>query len=449
MKARIFSFLSRISGRDASAELRICETITDKNALRAHQERALINLIKSAYKNVPYYHRIFDKAGLIEGDRVHLDRFSMVPLLTKDLIVANWNDLKSNDSKNRKWVYDRTGGSTGQPVKLIHDLQYKCWSEASYLYWYKHFLGIDEIQAKKFLFWGSPRDLLPSWKARVADWARNTVPINTHIISQEVLSYCIDKINKFKPELVRGYAESLYELSKYTLDNSAILHKPSAVVSSAETLTDDMRTTIEQAFGQKVYDFYGSREISSLAGQCSEGLYHILGFHTLIELLDQSDHQVKQGEPGKVVVTNLYNYSMPLIRYDIEDIATLGPDSCRCGSFLPTITRINGRTIEHFLKEDGTLVSPYVFRLPLIHFEWIGDFQVIQEDYQQIRIKIVPKGRVVPKDQRVFERKIRSLMGEECTIIWQMVDGIPMTPQGKRLRTYTMVKKPQSVPLQK
>ncbi|XUX01111.1 MAG: phenylacetate--CoA ligase family protein [Dehalogenimonas sp.] len=443
MRAVVFSLLSRISGRDASSELGVCETITSKEELCAHQERALTNLIISAYNHVPYYHRVFDEVQLVKQGQVYLNRFSSVPLLTKDLIMANWDDFRSRDTTLGKTHYDRTGGSTGQPITLIHDLRYLRWCEASFLYWYKNFLGIDEIRAKKFLFWGSPQDLMPTWKARVADWARNTIPINTHVINQEILSGCIHRINKHKPELIRGYAESLYELSKFALDHSMPINSPRAVVSSAEMLTEEMRAAIERAFGQKVFDFYGSREISTLAGQCSKGLYHILGFHNLIELLNQSNQQVKIGETGKVVVTNLYNYSMPLIRYDIGDLATLGPDICQCGSFLPTITKINGRTREHFSKEDGTLISPYVFRLPLISFKWIGDFQIIQEDYKRIRIKIVPRGKVVLRDQRDFERKIRSLMGKDCIVNWETVNEIPVTPQGKRLRTFTMIDKAQ------
>ena len=95
-----------------------------------------------------------------------------------------------------------------------------------------------------------------------------------------------------------------------------------------------MRADIEEAFGTKVYNFYGSREVSNLAGECKKGLMHTFDFWNYLEVLDDNNQPVKEGEEGKVVVTNLVNYSMPLIRYEIGDLALRGPAQCTCGNNL-------------------------------------------------------------------------------------------------------------------
>ena len=100
------------------------------------------------------------------------------------------------------------------------------------------------------------------------------------------------------------------------------------VGSAAETLTDEMRDQIERVFGRKLYNFYGSREVSNLAGECKDGLMHSFAFWNYQELLGEHNRPVKQGEEGKVVVTNLFNYSMPMIRYEIADMAVLGTERC-------------------------------------------------------------------------------------------------------------------------
>ena len=108
---------------------------------------------------------------------------------------------------------------------------------------------------------------------------------------------------------------------------------PKIVVSAAENLSDTMRNVIESNFGTKVYNFYGSREIGNLAGECKDGLLHSFLFWNYLEVLDKDNQPVREGEEGRVVVTNLYNYSMPLIRYEIGDMAILGPKSALAGRF--------------------------------------------------------------------------------------------------------------------
>ena len=411
------------------------------NFLRDHLQKILVH----AYHNVPYYNRVLRQAGVItQDDEVDLSKFGRVSILTKEIIRAQGANLLSSDRGTRRWHYNSSGGSTGEPLRFIQDEVYNRWGDAAAYYWYKDILGIDEPDVKKVILWGSERDLFQGgmgWKARMANWLTNTVFLNSFRMTEEDMDRYIQKINSCKPDLIRGYAGSLYELCRYAERNGRELHTPKVVISAAETLHDDTRQQIERVFGTRVYDFYGSREANNLAGECRKGLMHILAFHNLVEVLDDQNRPVKEGAEGRVVVTNLHNHSMPFIRYDIGDMAVLGPDRCECVSPLPTLRRVTGRITDHFVKEDGTIVSGSALTLTFNLKDWVKAFQIMQEDYKRVRILIVAQGDPDSREKDEVERKILFLLGQDCQITWEFVDEIPGSQSGKHLYIKSLLRR--------
>jgi phenylacetate-CoA ligase len=434
LKKEIYTLLTVIDGLDSRGILKRIENVGSQENLFQFQREQLRSLILHAYKKVGYYRAIFDKIRLVQANEVDLSRFSEIPILTKEIIRQNSETLRSEDYKKRRWFFDYSGGSTGEPVKLIQDYDYRRWGDATFNYWYKDMLGIDEISVRKIVLWGSVRDLIKGkadLKSRLADWSKNTLFLDSYQMTEGDIVRYIKAINTFKPDLIRGYSGSLYELCRYAQKKKIKLFRPKVVVSAADMLFPEMRACIEEVFEEKIFNFYGSREANSLAGECKEGLLHILGFHNYVEVLDKDNHEVKEGVEGKVIITNLHNYSMPMIRYDIGDMAKLGPQRCACGNILPTLQEIKGRIVEHFIKEDGTLISPHSFSYRLRQLEWVKEYQVVQEGYKEIKFLIVPRGVVTEGDKKGIEEKTRSLLGIDCKIEWVFVREIPKTPQGK------------------
>ena len=229
-----------------------------------------------------------------------------------------------------------------------------------------NFLGIDEPFVKKVLLWGSERDIFQGslgWIAIVSIWLSNTVFLNSFRMTENDMERYLAIINSYKPDLIRGYASSLYVLSRYAEKKGVKVHSPKVIVSMAEMLTDKMREQIERVFKAKMYNFYGSRETNNLARECKEGLLHILAFHNYIEVLDWHNRPVQEGEEGRVIVTNLHNYSMPFIRYEIGDTAILGSKKCKCGSPLPMLKRIAGRITDHFMRDSNKLPYSSVYTI--------------------------------------------------------------------------------------
>jgi phenylacetate-CoA ligase len=442
MKKMIFTALSVMEGIDSRGILDLIEKIDSRDKLIQFQQEKLNTLILHAYRNVPYYRQVIENLHLVQNDKVDLARFREIPILTKDIIRQHPSDLVSSDYKSRKSYYNSSGGSTGEPLQLMQDKTYQKWGDANFYYWYKDILGIDEISARKVILWGSMRDLLKrnlEWKSRLFEWSKNIIFLNSFRMTEQDLNNYVDIINSSKPTLLRGYASSLYEMSNYASRKGLKLYSPRILVSAADMLTPEMRSSIEKCFNTKVYDFYGSREINNMAGECKKGLLHILGFHNYIEILDQNNHPVNEGEEGRIIVTNLNNYSMPLIRYEIGDMATLGPQNCPCGNVLTTLKQINGRSVDHLVKEDGTLISPHVLTLGFRTFDWVQEFQIVQVDYKLIKILVVPRGTVKEDDKKIIEYKLSRLLGEDCRIEWEFPKEISRTTQGKHRYVMSLV----------
>jgi phenylacetate-CoA ligase len=133
---------------------------------------------------------------------------------------------------------------------------------------------------------------------------------------------------------------------------------------------------------------------------------------------------------------------MPLIRYEIGDIGIPSPETCKCRNFLPKLKKITGRITEHFIRKDGTIIpAEYFIHLLGVVFNKgsIKKFQVIQEEYSKIRIRLIPNDKLLDFEKKNIEEKIRLLMMNDCKIIWDFVDDIPKTKSGKYIYTKSLV----------
>jgi phenylacetate-CoA ligase len=445
MKRLLRTAITGIRGSGFKKEYHEIKKINSKGKLLEFQEKYLTKLLLHTYENVPYYHSIFREIGVINDGTVDLSKFNQIPILTKEIMRKHHKELISKDCTTRKWYYNSSGGSTGEPTRFIQDDLYGKWGNVTFYYYYKDLLGIDEPSVKKIILWGSEKDLFEGGiglKAKIINWLTNTIFLNSFRMTEENMKNYIKTINAYKPDLIMGYAGSLYELCRYAERKNMVIYTPKIVVSAAETLRDEMRREIETIFKTKMYDYYGSRETNNLAGECKEGLMHVLVFHNYIEVLNNHNQPVKEGEEGRVIVTNLHNYSMPFIRYEIGDMAVLGHEECGCGNVLPTLKKITGRVTDHFLLESGTTV-PAEFFIHLIGVVCnrgrIKKFQVVQEDYNKLKILVVSEGTIDEHGQVNVEDKIKLVMGPDCKIVWEFVEDIPKTKSGKYLYTRSLI----------
>jgi phenylacetate-CoA ligase len=397
----------------------------------------LQSLLDYATVRVPYYTNLADSWREGNSELTHF------PLLTKPLIRENFERLKSDEIASRNCFLNSSGGSTGQPISIMQDREFEEWREATELFYYRQFLGIDLGGLPQVILWGSTKDIkrqtnTKDIKGKLLKLIQPTTFLNSFKMTKEDLQQYVEIINQERPVLIKAYAGSLYQLAKFVKNNNLSIHRPKLLYTSAETLRPFMRELIEDVFGCKVYDFYGSREVGAIAGECSRGKIHIFNFNNYLEVVDRDNNPVQLGEEGRILVTTLHNYSMPLIRYEIGDMAIPGKP-CDCGSSLPTLARVTGRVKDHFLTKEGTMVDGGYFTRQFYFRNWVDEFQVLQKDFDFIEIYYVSNGEPVASEMADICTQIRLAMGEDCQIEWHQVEEVPRTPQGKLLYTRSLV----------
>ena len=304
-----------------------------------------------------------------------------LPVLTKAIIRQRFEELQS--TKHTAATYkNSSGGSTGKPVTLIQDTNYTTWSEATQGYYFREFLGVERNAVRSVWLWGSEHDLLKieSWRTKVSLFLQNQLFLNTFKTSEQRWLQYIERIRSYRPYYVARYAGSLYQIACVARKYNVRLYQPKFVYSAAEMLRDFMRKEIEEVFNTKVYDYYGSREVGAIAGECSMGRRHVFIMNNLVEILDDTNRPVGDGEEGNIIITNLHNYSMPMIRYDIGDLGVMSADRCGCGSSLPVLERLTGRITDHFLLRNGTRVHGEFFTHLFYFRDWVEQFQIDQLD---------------------------------------------------------------------
>ncbi len=405
------------------------------------RQRKLEKLLIHAYENVPYYHRVLEHCGVIAAGKVNLEKFPEIPILTKEIIRKEGRNLYSRDYKSRKPYENTSGGSTGEPVRFIQDKEYDDWNIATKLY-FNIVLGKD-LGQPEIKFWGSDRDILAgnlTVKDRLINLLYNRKFFNSYRLSEQEIRQLIDLNNRFKPVAYWAYMESALELSNYLSRNELYFHSPQSVISTIGPLTDEVKENIETNMSCKVYNQYGSREVGAISCQCTkQRSMHTFPWWNYIEILDEWGVAV-QNQEGRVVVTTLHNYSMPLIRYDIGDVAIAGGWGCDCGRNSLLLKTVIGRTLGYFKKADGSLVHSHFLVQALFFRDWIKRFQIIQDEIDHVLIKVQLNENAVESDVEDITRKTKILMGESCKVDFEYVEDISRTASGKYVYTLCKVK---------
>jgi phenylacetate-CoA ligase len=407
--------------------------------------KCLLEILEHCKKNIPYYRNVFDSLGDIElrkGDPIEI--LKKIPTLTKDIIRRHFQDLQSKDLNERKWYYNTSGGSTGEPIRLIQDREYSSRGEAiTYLHYW---LVGHEIGERMVMLWGSERDILESSvriKEKIKNSFWNIKWMNAFRMTPEKMKQYISLLDSSPPDLLLAYAQSIYELALFAERSGIRVASQRAIMTSAGTLYPFMREKIEEVFRCKVFNRYGSREAGPIACEHpgSGGLW-VAPWGCYIEIVDEYGNPVPPGVEGDILVTSLINFAMPLIRYKIGDRGVLSPDSTTPSGLRGQILRkVSGRNVDMFKCRDGTLIDGEYFTHILYFRDWVRKFQFIQKDFDMVAVNMVKAdGKVPDGDLEDITGKIQVLLGKGCRVEYSFVEDISPSPSGKYRYTISEVK---------
>jgi len=398
------------------------------------QDQRLRGLIRHAYQQVPYYRRLFDEHGLHPGDIATVGDLPRVPLLTKAALQRGGpGDFMACGIDRNHCVKRDTSGTSGRHVILYRT---------------KHEDGYGSLTVFRSLFdngsrpWERQayiqgRDPIlrgETWLDRVRRLRRMHIWTGLDIQDQ------IRILRPYRPQMIMGFNQSLKLLAHAVRQSGIRDISPRLVFGCAECLDEPSRALINEVFGVRMCDRYGSAEASCIAWECSRHSGYHLNVDTHVVEFIRDGRPAEPGERGHVVVTPLFLRAMPLIRYDLEDIGTPADEPCPCGRGLPLMQLIQGRADSFVVLPSGRIVPPAGTFSSIIDKESaVLEFLVVQEDYDLIVVRLVAAERAGPEVAERVQRRIEELVEHEAVVRVEIVDRIDRAPDAKLHRVISRV----------
>lgn len=410
--------------------------------IRELQDLRLRALIKYAYRHVQYYRDLLDRAGIKPDEIQHVDDLQRLPVLTKDDIRGNlYFDLMSDAHDKRAMLPITTSGSTGEPLTLYADktqLEMRWATTLRNIDWTGYRFGDRQVR-----LWHSTLGMsrVQVMKERLDAWLTRRKFFSVFELSEENISRYIDFLRRRRPVLIDGYAEAFNLIANYLRQHHVDGVRPKGIISSAQTLSEDTREVIEQAFHAKVFDKYGSREFSGIAHECEAHRGHHVNAESYIVEIVRDGRPARPGEVGEVLVTDLTNLSVPLIRYALGDLATATDASCPCGRGLPLIGPVQGRVQSIIIGTNGCFLPGSFFPHVLKDYGHIfRQFQVVQERLGAIDFNVVKGPRFSDAALQEMLALFRRYLGEDMVIDVHFVDRIALVRTGKHRHSVSKLK---------
>ena len=391
-----------------------------------------------AIKHVPYYKNLVSEGKINPSEIKSILDIEKLPILSKEDVRKNTDLLISDEYNKNDLIVISTSGTTGKTLSIYVSTEARRYAYA----FFSRFKKWAKLDNKKnnITFAGrtiiSPDSNPPFWRKNLIS---NNYLFSSYHLTENNFKHYINDLNKVRPHYIDSYPSAIYILAKYIKKNNLSIFQPKAIITSSETLLDSHRELIEEVFRCPIFDQYGSAEQVVFVSQCEAGSYHIHPEFGHIEFVNDEGKAVSPGEPGRLICTGYTNRAMPLIRYDIGDTGILSYETCSCGRSFPVIKKIIGRTDDILIMEDGREVG----RLDPVFkgLKSIKEAQIIQEDYSQITLNIVPDDDFNEKDGHAVVAELKKRLGENVHIEINIVDEIKRTKSGKFRSVISKVKK--------
>lgn len=421
----------------------------DPETIRRRQWTKLADLLRHAYDTTAYYRRVFDAAGLDPADfvlgRLTPETFARIPVLTKAGLRDEFPaGIVSTILGSRRPLVGHTSGTTQAPLTVYKDPDTCPFDQATHV-WLNGWASFH--RGERFLYLTHYRR-----SSRLRDRIWHALTGRRYFPAEPILDRdgeaVADLLDRWRPDGLFGIPPVL-ELAAATLLASGrpLRYPPRAVIYHSSLLSPAGQALVREAFGgSALYSRYGTIEFGSWVAQtcpaqARAGLppgenLHVNDFRYLVEVLGPRGGPAEPGEVGRLVITDLFNRVMPLLRYDIGDLASLGPPSpCACGRGLTTIRTLDGRVLDSVVLRSGRLVPTSFLYTPMReHLCLWWEYQFVQPDLDHLILSVVPRSPSAfgSEEARRLEGVLREVLVDPMEVTVRIVDTIPFEPSGKR-----------------
>lgn len=351
------------------------------------------------------------------------------PVINKTIIRGSFDQFCSDRYTPSERISVVTSGSTGTPFKIYQNKNKKIRNYADTIYFAR--LSGFEIGCKLLYLkiWATQK-----MRGRLAYWMQNIVPVDVIHLNDRQIDELINKMESTGSAYgILGYASALELMCRYLdrKNHGPVRAKVKSIIAMSEALNEYTKSSLKKYFGVVAVSRYSNLENGIIAQQLTDGsdrfLINTASYHVEILKMD-SDEEAKEDETGRIVVTDLFNYAMPLIRYDTGDIGAMISDPG-----VPAIkyfTRVEGRKLDLLYDTKGALVSSYIMYKNMWQYTEIKQYQLIQEGVKDYRF-IINADQDFSRESQLVE-EFKSYLGDDAGFVVEYVDEIPLLSSGKR-----------------
>jgi phenylacetate-CoA ligase len=405
--------------------------VLSREQMQELQRNRLRRMVEHAFASVSFYQEWSRESGLEASDIRTVEDIKLLPIVTKDMVRDDPVRFCSTEYMRRREVFGlSTSGTTGKPLTIYCDPDSRTHHYAFFTRLRSWFgIGPQDFRATFFgrIIAKPEQGKPPFWRY---DVSQRNVLFSSYHLSRQNLPHYYRKLRELRPTEILGYPSSLARLAAYVQAEGLPPLQPKATIVTAETITEWQRAVIEEGFGSRVVNQYGCTEMVVFAAECEVGRLHINPEHGILEVLDENDQDVKDSVSGRLVCTGLVNRTMPLLRYDLGDVAKCDWHlTCECGRPFPVLQDIEGRCDDVLLTPDGRPLGRMdpVFK----GLRGIRETQIEQTDRHKLVFHMVLDESFTGSSRAELMREIRKRVGPSMEIEIRRVGEIPREPNGK------------------
>ena len=419
----------------------------DAGVARARSLERLKALLIHAQSTSPYYGKLFEAHGFDPLRMRSASELETLPTLSRELLAAHKETMRSSRFPREQLAISHTGGSSGTPAAFYQDR--RCTAQRFGRQW-----GILErcgypIGTRCALVWGVHTDLpdpnlARSLKARLRKYASGRETLCCTVMTAEGMLEFHQRLLHFKPAVLYGYPNAIQEFAEFVSARGLAPLRVRRVLCTAERLTEGQRELFERSFGAEVYNLYCTREHGCIGFECREhkGMHIDIG-SVHVEIL-ANGKPAEAGVPGEIVVTDLLNYGMPMVRSRIGDTGSLASEPCRCGCGLPLLQAFEGRVTDTLQRPDGSRVAGLMLVDMFMDDPVIDKIQIVQVRPSEITLNMVVTDGFGPADRERAVAETRKFMGEAVQVKVNLVADIPRNPRsGKYQEVICRIRPPE------
>jgi phenylacetate-CoA ligase len=398
--------------------------------LETLRARKLHELIEYSYAYVPFVRAQMEACGVQPSQMRQPSDLRRLPLMRKADVRKHRADLRSTIARDLSSF--STGGSTGEP--LLFDLgkrriaaRVACRQRVSR--WWGVSVGDPE-----FAIWGSPVELSHQDRIRdMRDWLLNTRLLPAFEMNEATITRYLDTIELHGCRQLFGYPSAIDLLCRHARNEKRDLHRVGirAAFVTGEVLLPHQREMISATLGCPVADGYGGRDSGFIAHECPSGGMHVLDDAVIVEILDTHGNPVEPGEPGEIVVTDLYSHEFPFIRYATGDMAVMAARRCACGRSSTLLERIEGRCNDSVITPDGRVINSLALIYAIREIEGVGQFRIIQKALDDFHVQLVPTGSYRLDAEGRIREAWGKLLRVPVGVSFEYLQALPVERSGK------------------